>query len=148
MVGSSQSVYVTVSRISIILWSAECFPALNFVKVCLLKSKWCPKSKVKINVLNLSGKVKVLDLLKARISLADVGWCYGRNESSCGLLITITWGHQGSNEFKKPLKAFCHSIYCTQWVLHYFFCFKKKLYYINRLLCDFSCGFISFCWKD
>jgi hypothetical protein len=28
------------------------------------KTKWCPKSKIKVNVLNLSDKVKILDLLK------------------------------------------------------------------------------------
>jgi hypothetical protein len=35
-----------------------CFLDLNFVKICLPEAKWCPKSKVKVNVLNLSDKVK------------------------------------------------------------------------------------------
>jgi hypothetical protein len=32
---------------------------------------------VKINVLNLSGKVKNFDLLKGGISLMEIGWYYG-----------------------------------------------------------------------
>jgi hypothetical protein len=35
------------------------------VKIFLPKSKWCPQSKVKVNVINLIDKVKGLDLLKA-----------------------------------------------------------------------------------
>jgi hypothetical protein len=40
------------------------------------------KSKVKVSVLNLSNKVKILDLLKGSTSLAEVGQHYRKNESS------------------------------------------------------------------
>jgi hypothetical protein len=33
-------------------------------------------------VLNLSDKVKILDLLKGSLSLVEVLWYYGKNESS------------------------------------------------------------------
>jgi hypothetical protein len=33
-------------------------------------------------VLNLNDKVKILDLLKGSTFLAEVGQCYGKNESS------------------------------------------------------------------
>jgi hypothetical protein len=59
-----------------------CFPALNFVKICLPKRKWCPQIKVKINVPNLRDKVKIWDLLKGSTSLVEVGQHYGKNESS------------------------------------------------------------------
>jgi hypothetical protein len=36
-----------------------------------------PQGRVKVNVLNLSNKVKFLDLLKASMYIAKVGWCYG-----------------------------------------------------------------------
>jgi hypothetical protein len=36
-----------------------------------------PKSKIKVNVLNLSDKVKILDLLKGSTALAKVGWHCG-----------------------------------------------------------------------
>lgn len=64
--------------------SAEYFPALSFVKntVCLPKSKWYPKSKGKVDVVNLSDKVKFLDLLVGYTSLAKVGQCYEKNESN------------------------------------------------------------------
>jgi hypothetical protein len=52
------------------------------MKICLPKSKWCTKSKVNIYVLNLSDKVKILDLLTGNMSLVGVGWYYGKNESS------------------------------------------------------------------
>jgi hypothetical protein len=52
------------------------------MKICLPKSKWYSKSKVKINVLNLSNKVKIWDLSKDHMSLAEVGRCYGKNEPS------------------------------------------------------------------
>jgi hypothetical protein len=58
------------------------FPALNFVKIFLLKNKWCPKTKVKVNVFNLSDKLKILDLLKGNVSLAEVSWSYGIKESN------------------------------------------------------------------
>jgi hypothetical protein len=38
------------------------------------KSKWYPKSKVKINVPNLNDKVKILDLLKGGMSLVELGF--------------------------------------------------------------------------
>jgi hypothetical protein len=44
--------------------------SLNFVKLC-------PKSKVKVHVLNCSDKVKVLGLLKGGMSLVEVGLCDG-----------------------------------------------------------------------
>jgi hypothetical protein len=33
-------------------------------------------------VLNLSDKVKILDLLKGGMPLAEVGWCHKKSESS------------------------------------------------------------------
>jgi hypothetical protein len=74
------------------VWSGECFPALNLWKSAS-KSKWCTESKVKVmlilpslkrtcNVLNLSNKVRILDLLKSSVSFIVVGWHYGKNESS------------------------------------------------------------------
>jgi hypothetical protein len=47
MQGSTQSV----PPAQITMWSAECFPALHFVKIYLPQGKWCPQSKVKVNVL-------------------------------------------------------------------------------------------------
>jgi hypothetical protein len=47
--------------------SAECFSALNFEKICLLKSKWCSQIKVEFNVLNLNDKVKISDMLKGTL---------------------------------------------------------------------------------
>jgi hypothetical protein len=50
------------------------FPCTEFCeKSVSQKSKWSSKSKVKLNVLNLSDKVKVLDLLKGGMSLVEVG---------------------------------------------------------------------------
>jgi hypothetical protein len=43
------------------------------VKICLLKTKQYSKNKVKVNVLNLSDKIKTLDLLKGGRSLVEVG---------------------------------------------------------------------------
>jgi hypothetical protein len=40
------------------------------------------QSKVKVNVLNLSDKVTVLDLLEGGISLVEIGQHYGKNELS------------------------------------------------------------------
>jgi hypothetical protein len=40
-----------------------------------------PKSNVEVNVLNLSNKVKILDLTKCGMTLVKVGWHYGKNES-------------------------------------------------------------------
>jgi hypothetical protein len=39
-----------------------------------------PKPKRACNVLNLSDKVYILDLLKDSLSLADVRQCYGKKE--------------------------------------------------------------------
>jgi hypothetical protein len=36
--------------------SAESFPALNFMKIYHSKSKWCPKSKVKVMIILSSQK--------------------------------------------------------------------------------------------
>jgi hypothetical protein len=52
--------------------------SLNFCEKSDSQSKWCTKSKVKVNVLNLSGKVKILGCM----SLVEVGQNYGKNESS------------------------------------------------------------------
>jgi hypothetical protein len=41
-----------------------------------------PKSKVKVNVLNLNDKIQILYFWKGNQSLVEVGWCYGKNESS------------------------------------------------------------------
>jgi hypothetical protein len=79
---SSQSVSCYVTCVQIIVWLAECFPALNFVKICLPKSKWCPQSKEKVNGLSLNDKVKVLGLLKGSMSSVEVGESYGKHESS------------------------------------------------------------------
>jgi hypothetical protein len=58
------------------------------VKICLPKSKWYTKSKVILpnqkrvyNVLNLSDKVKILDVLNGGMPLPEVG-CYEKNEPS------------------------------------------------------------------
>jgi hypothetical protein len=42
------------------------------VKICLSKSKWCPKSKVKVNVLNLNDKVKIIEFLKGCMALVRI----------------------------------------------------------------------------
>jgi hypothetical protein len=52
--------------------SAEGLPDLNFLKVCLQKSKWYPESNVKDNMLILSDKAEILDLLTGSMSLAKV----------------------------------------------------------------------------
>jgi hypothetical protein len=72
------------------LCSAECFSALNFLKICLSRSKWCPRSKVKFNVVNLSNKAKMLVLLKGGVSLVEVGHWYGKNEANiCSSVLII-----------------------------------------------------------
>jgi hypothetical protein len=48
---------------------AECFPALNFVKICLPKKQMMPKTKV--NVLKLGDKVNIL-------VLAELGGIVGK----------------------------------------------------------------------
>jgi hypothetical protein len=35
------------------VWSVECFPALNFVKICPPKEKWCPQAGWKSTCLTL-----------------------------------------------------------------------------------------------
>jgi hypothetical protein len=56
------------------------------VKICLPKSKRCPKSKVKVNVLNWSEKVKFWDLFKDGLSLWKLGSNVGKmNQASCVL---------------------------------------------------------------
>jgi hypothetical protein len=55
---------VIVNCAEILVWSAECFPAWNFVKIYLPKSTWCPKSKVNVNMLNWSDKVTIWDSLR------------------------------------------------------------------------------------
>jgi hypothetical protein len=41
-----------------------------------------PSQKREPNVLDLSDKVKILDMLKGSMSLVEAGWCYGENKSS------------------------------------------------------------------
>jgi hypothetical protein len=75
-----------------IVWSAEYFTILNFVKIWIPKSKWCTKSKVKLwdplkpkracYVLSLSDEKKIWDLLKGSLSSVEVGWHGGKNELS------------------------------------------------------------------
>jgi hypothetical protein len=65
-----------------VVQSAQCLLALNFVKIHFAKSKCYPKSNVKVNVLNLSDRVKILDLLNCTMSLVEGEWRYGKNESS------------------------------------------------------------------
>jgi hypothetical protein len=63
---------------------------LNHCAICPLcrenlppkKANRTPKSKVKVNVLNCSGKVKILGLLRGLVSLAEVGWHFRKNEWS------------------------------------------------------------------
>jgi hypothetical protein len=51
------------------------FSTLNWVKICLPpQKKGTQKSKVKMYVLNLSDKMKILDLLKGSMSLVEVRW--------------------------------------------------------------------------
>jgi hypothetical protein len=65
------------------LWSAKYFPALDFMKTWFLKSSWYPKSKAKVNEVNLSNNIKILDLLKYSMYLEKSGQCYEKkNESS------------------------------------------------------------------
>jgi hypothetical protein len=73
---------VIFSCIEIIVRSAECFPALHFVKICLPTSKSYQNGKVKVNVLHWSGKVKIWGLLEGSLSLAEVGQHSGKNECS------------------------------------------------------------------
>jgi hypothetical protein len=65
---------------------------LVFLKICLSKRKWYPKKPGKTygnppkpkrahNVINLSDKMKILDLLKGGMSLVEVGLCCGKYES-------------------------------------------------------------------
>jgi hypothetical protein len=69
------------------MWPAECFPALCFVEICLPQSKWKPKSKIKLEMLNWSDKMKTWDLLKSFVFGLSLGIPYGKNGSS--ILSTI-----------------------------------------------------------
>jgi hypothetical protein len=51
----------------------SCFLALNFVKISLPKSFWCPKSKVDVNVLNVGDNMEISDLLKGNMSSVEIG---------------------------------------------------------------------------
>jgi hypothetical protein len=73
---------IIVSCVEIFVFRAECSPALTYVKICLPQSKWCP-NKVKVNLLNLSDKVRIWDLLKGNMSLAEVGPHYGKVNQEC-----------------------------------------------------------------
>jgi hypothetical protein len=55
--------------VEIIMWTAEGFPALNFLKIYFPKSQGCTKSKVKVEMFNwCSDKMKIWDLLKGSTS--------------------------------------------------------------------------------
>jgi hypothetical protein len=58
------------------------FPALTFVTICPPQIKWCPKAKIKVNVLNWNNKVKIWGLLESELTLVEVGWHYGKNGPS------------------------------------------------------------------
>jgi hypothetical protein len=59
------------------------FSALHFVKICLPRNKSCPKHNVKVNVLNWSDRVRIWDLLKSGVCLAEVGGLLGEmNQAS------------------------------------------------------------------
>jgi hypothetical protein len=46
--------------------------------MCLPKASSAQKARCsKVNVLNYSDKVKILDMLKS-VFLVEVGWCYGK----------------------------------------------------------------------
>jgi hypothetical protein len=57
-----------------------------------------PKWKVKVNVLNLSDKVKILDLLKGGTSLAEIGCLYGKNELNI-CTTTVNSMHPENSQF-------------------------------------------------
>lgn len=75
----------------IIVLPAECFPTYNYVKICLPKRICFPKSKIKVmvilssqkacHVLSISDKVKFSNLLEGHMSLVEVGWRCGENDS-------------------------------------------------------------------
>jgi hypothetical protein len=52
------------------------------VKYAFPKVNGAPKSQVKVNVLNESDKVKILEVLRDSLSLAEVGRCYQKIKSS------------------------------------------------------------------
>jgi hypothetical protein len=96
-----------VSCVSISVWSAECFLALNFVKICLPKSKWCPQNKVKFMVVILpSQKGHVICLIVYCVYLkwcdtfrfverqhvfVEVGQCYGKKWIQYSLELCASW---------------------------------------------------------
>jgi hypothetical protein len=55
---------------------------LSISLLLILWKKCLPKSKVKGDVLSLSDKVEILDLLKGTISLVEAEWQYGKNHGS------------------------------------------------------------------
>jgi hypothetical protein len=99
-----------------VVWCAECFSALNFREICLPNSKWCLKSKIRMNVLNWSDRVTIWDVLKGSMSLTEVGQLLAEKKlssfhsteanSACwacagfflhwGLLESYILGYQGS----------------------------------------------------
>jgi hypothetical protein len=42
------------------------------------KNQMVSKKAVNVDVLNLSDQVKICNSLKGSLSLAEVGWCYGK----------------------------------------------------------------------
>jgi hypothetical protein len=75
--GALSQSHIIISCVEIGVWSAECFLALNFVKICLQtpngsqkqgKSYSIPlRPKGAQNVLNLSDEVKILDLSRGSL---------------------------------------------------------------------------------
>jgi hypothetical protein len=57
------------------------FLPLIFLKSASQKAR-CSKSKIKVNELNWSDKVKLLDLSKGGMSIVEVGWGYGKMKQS------------------------------------------------------------------
>lgn len=86
----SPSVPVILRSVEIVVGSAECFPALHFVKMQYASPKayCCPQSKVKVNVLTGSDKVAMCEVLEGGC-LAEAGGIVGKKESSlCSTVLT------------------------------------------------------------
>jgi hypothetical protein len=49
-------------RVEIVVGSAECFPALHFVRSCLPKSKWCPQPRQMLWLSSQGKKERVVGL--------------------------------------------------------------------------------------
>jgi hypothetical protein len=65
-----------------------------------LKKQMYPKSKVKVNMLTLSDKVKILDLSKDCMSSAEAEWHHGKNESSfCNIFLNSMYPEHSESCF-------------------------------------------------